>query len=182
MGRPAVYPALSRRLQLDQLAGAGRLAVGLALWLALGGLFAAPLADLLSALETGLSLLFWPGEPTQSGLAPQPYFSLLVLLLLAVIYSLVVWTGLQVLRNLEDQGRLPLPLTGPEKLMLLVLPASLIFRLLRGLVVTVILLPGFDDSLLYSLSRSGFSCWRWRAYSPPPGWSPCFIWRSKATI
>jgi hypothetical protein len=149
-------PPLAHLLQIDQLSDPGRLPVRLVLWLALGGLFAAPLHDLLAALESGLSLLFWPGEFIQTGLTPQPYFSLLVLLLLVVIYSLVVWTGLRVFQNLEKQNRLSHPLSGLDKIWLLLVPASLVFRLLRGLVVTIILLPAYDVGILNTLSHFGF--------------------------
>lgn len=154
--RGFVYPLtawiLPSRLRQNPI----RRKLQLTLWLSLGALFAAPFIDLLGALESIFSLLNRAGEWNSVGLTPQPYYTLLMLLVLIGIYGFVLWVGRQVLQLRGGQHQISPLLGRPEKLMLLLVPGSLLYRLMRGLLQNIILLPGNDMGILNSLGEAGF--------------------------
>lgn len=127
---------------------ASRRPLQIILWLALGSLFSAPVTDLLSLLDRGVQLVTQAPEFIQFGLTPQPYYDLLIMLLLLVVYGVVIWLGRGVFNNLELQGRRLPNINWLEKALLLLVPASLIYRLLRGLVMNIVLLPVYDPRFL----------------------------------
>jgi hypothetical protein len=129
---------------------------GVVFWLALGSLFTAPILDILSAAQSILLIVFSPGNINQSESTLEPSLTWFTLVLLVGIYGIVVWVEIQLLKESGRLSEFIRKLTWIEKWFILLVPASLVFQLVRGIIVNVIILPSYDPAFFSALSQFSF--------------------------
>ena len=129
--------------------------IQLIFWLAFGGLIAAPIVDLLTALYDVILLAF-RSLRSELGIPQVPYIELLNLILLVVIYSVVIWIGRKLYNAFEQQNRLPVQLSALEIGAFWFVVASLLYRLAKSILLNLLLLPTSEPEFVFTLSPSGF--------------------------
>jgi hypothetical protein len=128
------------------------------LWMALGSLFAAPVAEILAGLQSLFLLLFWPGilSPPGVGQTGEFAFAWMALTLMVVIYGAVLWTGMKFMQPPGDGFPSEMQFTRLEKTFILLALASLIYQLARGIFLGIILLPGYNPAYWNPFNLAGF--------------------------
>ena len=113
-------------------------------WLALGGLFAIPLLDLIGLLrafvETFIPLFTIPASQfvTVSGTEPWPLFTGMRGVLFLLVYGLALWLGLKVLRIWNVPIGLSIRVTPFEKVFVILAFGGLAYRAVYAVVGLVI--------------------------------------------
>jgi hypothetical protein len=113
-------------------------------WLALGGLFAIPLLDLIGLLrafvETFVPLFTIPASQfvTVSGTEPWPLFTGMRGVLFLLVYGLALWLGLKVLRIWNVPIGLSIRVTPFEKVFVILAFGGLAYRAVYAVVGLVI--------------------------------------------
>jgi hypothetical protein len=135
-----------------------RRSVRLLLWLALGSLFAAPIAEILAALQSFFTLIFWTDALSASGLGQTRDFVLiwLTLVLMVMIYGIVIWAGTESMESLEYIFWSKAQFTPIEKTFFLLVIASLIYQFAKGIILGIILLPAYNPAYWNTLNITGF--------------------------
>ena len=116
----------------------------LMIWLALGGLFAIPLLDLIGIIdafvETFVPLFAIPASQfvTVSGTEPWPLFTGMRGALLLLVYGLALWLGLRVLRIWNTPIDLSIRVTPFEKVFMILAFGGLAYRAVDAVVGVVI--------------------------------------------
>lgn len=116
----------------------------LMIWLALGGLFAIPLLDLIGIIdafvETFVPLFAIPASQfvTISGTEPWPLFTGMRGALLLLVYGLALWLGLRVLRIWNTPIDLSIRVTPFEKVFMILAFGGLAYRAVDAVVGLVI--------------------------------------------
>jgi len=116
----------------------------LMIWLALGGLFAIPLLDLIGIidafLETFVPLFAIPASQfvTVSGTEPWPLFTVMRGALLLLVYGLALWLGLKVLRIWNIQIDLSIRVTPFEKVFMILSFGGLAHRAVEMIVLNTV--------------------------------------------
>ena len=116
----------------------------LMIWLALGGLFAIPLLDLIGIIdafvETFVPLFAIPASQfvTVSGTEPWPLFTGMRGALFLLVYGLALWLGLKVLRIWNIPIDLSIRVTPFEKVFMILAFGGLAYRAVDAVVGVVI--------------------------------------------
>jgi len=116
----------------------------LMIWLALGGLFAIPLLDLIGIIdafvETFVPLFAIPASQfvTVSGTEPWPLFTGMRGALLLLVYGLALWLGLKVLRIWNIPIDFSIRVTPFEKVFMILAFGGLAYRAVDAVVGVVI--------------------------------------------
>ena len=116
----------------------------LMIWLALGGLFAIPLLDLIGIIdafvETFVPLFAIPASQfvTVSGTEPWPLFTGMRGALLLLVYGLALWLGLRVLRIWNTPIDLSIRVTPFEKVFMILAFGGLAYRAVDAVMGVVI--------------------------------------------
>ena len=116
----------------------------LMVWLALGGLFATPLLDLIGIidafLETFVPLFTIPASQfvTVSGTEPWPLFTVMRAALLLLVYGLALWLGSKVLRIWNIPIDLSIRVTPFEKVFMILSFGGLAHRAVEMIVLDTV--------------------------------------------
>lgn len=116
--------------------------VQLILWLALGGLFTKPLLEILGWIQALLSSLILSEEGLViygMGTVPPATFSLLTLLLMLAVYGFVIWSGKALFAG-NVQISPNIQLSRVEKWFMLLAIASMVYTVIRLIVMRVVLI------------------------------------------
>lgn len=120
---------------------AGNQTIRLILWLALGGLFAKPLLEILGWLRSLITLLAFTEQGIVGygmGTVPPSTFSLLSLLLMLAVYGFVIWSGKGLLSKSAPLSSNEQP-SRVDMWFALLATASMVFTVIRLIVMQVVL-------------------------------------------